>query len=232
MDDKVWYLRPRGKPGEKLETYWIGPCRVAERRSDHSYVIDIDAGTQQEAHRSQLKPYLEDVWSGRPLKMFRFRRAVQQDDEDVQPDQWLVKKVEQHRRGADGYPEFKVQWEGSEERTWEPLHHFFHHYSQPLLDYCVAKGVRVSDVLEYLHKHPTEVEVNEVWENPPEDWCWEEQEPDEDVIEEAAASLRRNGVQPARVRFSEVAVALEPMELTEVVTGPPAARAPSGRMQV
>ena len=67
--DLVWYLRPRGKPGEKLETYWIGPSRVVERRSEHSYIVDIGSGSQQEAHRSQLKPHVEDVWSGRPIKI-------------------------------------------------------------------------------------------------------------------------------------------------------------------
>ena len=58
VDDLVWYLRPRGKPGEKLETYWIGPCKVLERRSDHSYIIEIDTDRRQEAHRSQLKEYI------------------------------------------------------------------------------------------------------------------------------------------------------------------------------
>jgi FAD/FMN-containing dehydrogenase len=29
INDKVWYLRPRTRTGEKLETYGIGPCVVA-----------------------------------------------------------------------------------------------------------------------------------------------------------------------------------------------------------
>ena len=226
VDDRVWYLRPRGKPGEKLETYWIGPCRVAERRSDHGYVVDIDTNTQQEAHRSQLKPYIEDVWSGRPVKLFRFRRAVV-DNEDVQPDQWTIKKVEGHRRGADGYPEFKVEWDGSDERTWEPLHHFFHQYSQPLLDYCVDKGVRVDDVLEYLHKHPAEVVIGEVWEEPPEEWCWDADADEADIEEDEAIDMPT----PSRTTSARKQVRIrEPtVELEEIVTATPAARAPTGR---
>ena len=41
-------------------------------------------------------------------------------------DEWNVEAIEDHREGEDGYPEFYVCWEGSDERTWEPLRHFFH----------------------------------------------------------------------------------------------------------
>jgi hypothetical protein len=40
VGSKAWYLRPRGRPGEKLESYWLGPCRVMERRSEHGYVVE------------------------------------------------------------------------------------------------------------------------------------------------------------------------------------------------
>ena len=43
-DQKVWWLRPRGRPGEKLETYWVGPCRVVRRVGEHSYVVETRAG--------------------------------------------------------------------------------------------------------------------------------------------------------------------------------------------
>ena len=170
----MWYLRPRGKPGEKLETYWIGPSRVVERRSEHSYIVDIGSGSQQEAHRSQLKHHVEDVWSGQPIKMFRFQRAVREDDDDALPDEWELSGVEGHRMGPDGYPEFLVRWEGSEERTWEPLSHFFLHCSPLALEYCVKKGIKVPDMLEYLHKHPAEAAIKEVWEDPPEEWIWDD----------------------------------------------------------
>ena len=70
MGSKVWYLRPRGRTGEKLETYRIGPCTVAERRGEHSYVLNLQEGRQQEAHRSQLKEHFEDPLS-KPLELYR-----------------------------------------------------------------------------------------------------------------------------------------------------------------
>jgi hypothetical protein len=36
-----------------------------------------------------------------------------------------------------------VRWEGSSERTWEPLRHFFHLYSHPILEYCLQHDLRV-----------------------------------------------------------------------------------------
>ena len=50
-------------------------------------------------------------------------------------DEWLVENVEGHRRNKQGEVEFLVRWEGIKELTWEPLQHFFHLYSQPLVDY-------------------------------------------------------------------------------------------------
>ena len=138
VGEKVWYLRPRVRPGEKLETYWIGPCRVAERKGEHSYTVEVEPGRLQEAHRSQLKEHFEEEWSDRPLKMYHFRQAV--EDNELAMDEWNVEAVEDHRVGEDGYPEFYVKWEDSEKRTWEPLRHFFHRYSWPVLAYCDKKG--------------------------------------------------------------------------------------------
>ena len=160
--------------------------RVVERRGKHSYVIDIQEGRRQEAHRSQLKIHQEDV-EGRPLKLFRFKQAV--PVEDAAPDHWEVEDIEGHRRLPNGEVEFKVRWEGSGQHTWEPLHHFFHLYSAPLVEYCKAKGVEV-DVLNHLARHPAEAEavvraavaaprVTQErwalpWEEPPADWAWVE----------------------------------------------------------
>ena len=100
VGSRAWYLRPRGRPGEKLETYWIGPCKVVERRSEHSYVVEVEPGRLQEAHRSQLKEHQEDVWSAKPLKMFHYRQAVQ--DNEVAMDEWNVEAIEDHREGGEG----------------------------------------------------------------------------------------------------------------------------------
>ena len=188
VGDKAWYLRPRGRPGEKLETYWLGPCRVAERRSEHSYVVEIQEGRMQEAHRSQLKPYTEgDAELGSPVKLFHFKQA--RSDPPTGIDEWNVEKVLTHRRNTSGDLEFKVQWEGSAELTWEPLHHFFHRYSQPIVDYFHNKRLK-EDVMAHLAKHPAEVTVVWIkaitepqnakkkwpleWEDPPTEWRWED----------------------------------------------------------
>ena len=182
VESKVWYLRPRGRPGEKLETYWIGPCSVKERRGEHSYVIELEPGRLQEAHRSQLKQHFDDAWIGKPLKMFHYRQAVQ--DMEAAPDEWNVEGIDGHRAGKDGYPEFCVRWEGSSERTWEPLRHFFHRYSHPVLEYCLRHDLRIPDLIDYLYKNRPEAIVNEVkWEAPPEDWAWPDEGDDEGSIE-------------------------------------------------
>ena len=123
LGDKVWYLRPRGRPGEKLETYWVGPAIVRERTGEHSYRVEIQPGRLQDAHRCQLKEHRED-FTTKPLKLFRYRQTEERDE--AHPDEWVVEKIGEHRRRPDGDLEFKVKWEGSAQETWEPLHHFFH----------------------------------------------------------------------------------------------------------
>ena len=73
-------------------------------------------------------------------------------------DEWSVEKVITHRRDDHGELEFLVQWEGSPERTWEPLHHFFHRYAQPLVEYFVDKNIK-EDVMAHLARHPAEAHV-------------------------------------------------------------------------
>ena len=183
VGDVVWYLRPRGRPGEKLESYWLGPSQVTERRGEHSYVIQLQEGRLQEAHRSQLKPCLEgEVELGPPIKLFHFKQARQ--DPPTAIDEWNVEKVLGHRR-RNGELEFNVRWEASPECTWEPLHNFFHLYSQPIVDYFREKGLK-EDVMAHLARHPPEVATavlavasrdscvpGLVWEDPPEEWHWE-----------------------------------------------------------
>ena len=111
--------------------------------------------------------------------MYHFRQAVQ--DNEMAPDEWNVEAVEDHRGGDDGAPEFLVKWEGSEERTWEPLRHFFHRYSWPVLAYCDKKKVKVPDVLGYLYRHEPEVVVNNiVSKEASQDWPWSDQDTDND----------------------------------------------------
>jgi hypothetical protein len=130
--DRVWYLRPPGRTGEKLESYWLGPCEVIERRGEASYLIQLEEKRQQEVHRSQLKEcFMDEEALGKVAKMFRFSQA--KPEEAVAIDEWTVEEVLQHRRRDDGHLEFQVKWEGSPELTWEPLKNFFHRWSVPVV---------------------------------------------------------------------------------------------------
>ena len=55
VGDRVRYLRPRDRPGEKLESYWLGPAVVHDRQGEHSYVIKLDENKYHEVHRHKLK---------------------------------------------------------------------------------------------------------------------------------------------------------------------------------
>jgi hypothetical protein len=180
----VWYLRPRGRPGEKLETYWLGPCPVLERVGEQSYVVELEPGRRQHAHRSQLKEHREDT-IGPPVKLYQYRQA--REEVAVGPTEWNVEKILRHRRGPRGDPVFEVLWEGAKETTWEPLASFFHRYNPQVLEYCRKHKVEVP-LVEYLLRHPPEEDVllatvgtvdtvgtrKVQWEEPPSTWSWED----------------------------------------------------------
>ena len=193
---KVWWLRPRGRPGEKLETYWVGPCRVIHRAGEHSYVIETRPGHQIDAHRCQLKEHAEDIYSGKPLALFHYRQAA--PELDLAVDEWIVDKIVAHRLNSAGDLEFRVRWLGSEELTWEPIGNFFQRYAVDFIAYCREKALNV-DVIDYLARHPADaaaVRAEPVairvldallapldesalqWEEPPLDWSAESEDED------------------------------------------------------
>lgn len=188
----VWYLRPRGRPGEKLETYWLGPSKVLQRVSDHSYVIELEPNRHQHAHRSQLKEHHEDP-IGPPVKLFQYRQA--REDVEAGPHDWIVQKITGHRRGPNGDPLFEVLWEGSKQPTWEPLRNFFHRYNQMVIDYCRDNRINV-DLMDYLRRNPPDdedavvahvmaekvAETGVSWEEPPLEWTWTDSEPDAEPV--------------------------------------------------
>ena len=69
---KVWY-RPERRPGtDKLAPMWKGPCTVHDREGQHSYIIEVTPGHLHAAHRSQLKPHVEDEYEGDPFPLYYF----------------------------------------------------------------------------------------------------------------------------------------------------------------
>jgi hypothetical protein len=70
----VWYRRPEDS-GHKLDTRWLGPCKVTERVGEYTYKVEVGPGSFVEAHATFLKLYHRDFHSGEPLKFFRYRRT-------------------------------------------------------------------------------------------------------------------------------------------------------------
>ena len=194
---KVWWLRPRGRTGEKLESYWVGPSVVRKRVGEHSYMVEVAEGRTVPVHRCHLKPHVEDELMGKPVRLFQYKQAVA--EADLAPDEWLVETIKAHRRTADGEWEFLVKWQDNEQCTWEPLGHFFHQYAEDFVNYCRDHHLR-PDVVDHLLRHPAEVAVLKqtpvmvqvvraiqevladgvraeaagsrirIWEEPPDDW--------------------------------------------------------------
>ena len=59
--DSVWVLRTRNSPSYgKLDTWWVGPCRVVERVGDQSYRVQVKPTSVMDVHASQMKLYTPD----------------------------------------------------------------------------------------------------------------------------------------------------------------------------
>ena len=132
--DTVWYKRPE-KSGNKLDTRWIGPCKVTGRRGTNSYEVRVKENLVMDINAGDLKRYVPDRFNGDPVRLFYHRRTV--TDFDAAPDEGKVDRILGHKRDKDGKYWFKVKWEGFSESdaTWEPVNHFFHRYSSSLIAY-------------------------------------------------------------------------------------------------
>ena len=124
VGSKVWY-RPEPRPGrDKLEPTWKGPGIVLERVGNHSYVVEVKKGKRQDAHRSQLRPHVEDTYNGNPFPLHYFSGTAPLVD-DLAPDELIPEKVVEHGRDVTGELKLKIRWEGygPEGDTWEPAGH-------------------------------------------------------------------------------------------------------------
>ena len=150
--EKVWYLRPRGPvTGDKLQSWWLGPCPVVSRVGQSSYVVEVRPGVHVPAHVSQLKLYLEEV-TGESLPLHFFKGGS--SDIELAPDEWVVDKIIRHRIRGGKY-QFLTRWKGydASEATWEPVNHFIHRYSSDLPKYCQQHNLPI-DIIQYLSPEP------------------------------------------------------------------------------
>ena len=135
----VWY-RPEPQPGtDKLAPRWKRGV-VVERVGRQSYRVEISPGVVQDAHRSQLKPHVENEYSGQPLPCTISARK--QDRLRWSPMRGSSRPIEAHRTGPKG-PEFLVHWKDWDptDLTWEPWSHFFPGYNEDFVQYCAREGI-------------------------------------------------------------------------------------------
>jgi len=154
IGDLVWFRRPISLTADKALPRWVGPCRVLGRTGQRSYEIEIKPSVSQMVHRSQMKPFRQDVMEGQkfPLHYFRLTPAEEVGHEN----EWQVEKILKHKKTPNGHM-FFTKWEGYplSEATWEPVNHFFHRYSAPFVNYCLANGLKDQvDVLSHLSHRP------------------------------------------------------------------------------
>ena len=152
--DKVWYRRPENSGGP-FDSRWLGPLVVLSREGEFSYTILVKPDLEVKAHRSFLKPYVEDTYNGNPIPLFYHRRTVV--DAEAMPDEYDVEEILDHKFDKDGGERYLTHWKGfsKSEATWEPPSSFLHRYSADFIRYCLRKGLH-KGLLKGLQEKPHE----------------------------------------------------------------------------
>lgn len=101
----------------------------------NSYNVRVKETLVMSVHGGDLKKYIVDTYNKDPVPLYYHRRTV--TDAEATPDEGNVEKILGHKIDQKGKYWFKVKWEGYPESdaTWEPINHFFHRYSAPLIKY-------------------------------------------------------------------------------------------------
>ena len=73
-------------------------------------MVKIKPGVETEAHISQLRPHIKDIYVYKPHPLYYFSGRA--PEVTVGPDQWVVERILDHRTYATLGPQFLVQWEG------------------------------------------------------------------------------------------------------------------------
>jgi hypothetical protein len=72
--DMVWWLRPPNTGG-KLDTRWLGPCKVVRRTGEHSYLVQTAPNYRTAVHATYMKPYVKDVMLGKQTELYLHKKA-------------------------------------------------------------------------------------------------------------------------------------------------------------
>ena len=141
------------RSGTKLDSRWLGPCKVVRRVGEHSYEILVDEELVKDAPAIFLKKYKPDFFNSNPRELYFHKRTVV--DRETTPQEWVVDKILDHKVDSQGRYKFLTHWEGADEKdaTWEPVNHFIHRYNSNWVKYCQEKGLSM-DLIPSLSARP------------------------------------------------------------------------------
>ena len=116
---------------------------MIQRVSDQSYVQEVNAGVQQSAHRTQLRPHVAETYSDTPYPLHYF--AGKAPELAAAPSEWEVEDggVLGHRVGPTGELEFLVRWKDwdATDTWWQPWSNFFSGLNEEIVKYCQRKKI-------------------------------------------------------------------------------------------
>ena len=100
------------------------------------------------AHRSFLKPYIEDIYNEKSVPLFFHQRT--EIDVGGEADEWEVDKVVAHKVEG-GKVRFLTTWVGHspEEATWTDARDFLPRYNVEFVDYCRSINLTL-DIVTHL----------------------------------------------------------------------------------
>ena len=141
MGNLVWNLKPSRVGGHKIQTHWVGPCRVLARNGGDSYTITTWDNSEKDVHISQLKPCYDDpvVPEGVPLHYFK-------PMDRPAPPTPSIAEVCGHHISNDGTYRFQVTWEGAPEEmtSWLDFGELAAAHETSHLVYCATHGIDAS----------------------------------------------------------------------------------------
>ena len=74
VGELVWYRRPE-KSGTKLDSRWLGPCKITKKVAEHTYEIQVGEHRWMRAHNTFLKPHVVDSAWGAPVSRYFHQRT-------------------------------------------------------------------------------------------------------------------------------------------------------------
>ena len=85
-------------------------------------MVELTPGQQQNAHRSQLQPHVDDVYASKPFPMHYFTGKAQEVEPVLGEKEYIVEDggVLKALEGENGVKLF-VKWRGYEAPTWQPI---------------------------------------------------------------------------------------------------------------